>query len=92
MGRGLSDLQREILATVEASSDPLTAGDIREAMGLPSTPVGRASLSRSLQRLVQRNELVALVPEVCITGKGYRYARNDQGRVVQRVAARGGQE
>lgn len=78
MGRGLSDLQRDILATVEASENPLTAGDIREAMALPGTPASRAALSRSLQRLVQRKELVALVSEVAITGRGYRYARGAQ--------------
>ena len=88
MGRGLSDLQREILATVEASSNPLTAGDIRDAMGLPSTPASRASLSRSLRRLVERKELVALVAEVCLTGNGYRYALYNDPR---RVAEWGGQ-
>ena len=80
MGRGLSDLQRDILDTVAASGRPLSAGDIRAAMAIPSTPASRASVSRALRRLVDRQELVALVPEVSITGRGYRYARHRPDR------------
>jgi hypothetical protein len=75
MGRGLSDLQIDILATVAASARPLSTGDIRRALGLPATPASRAALSRALRRLAERRELVVLLPGVARPGWGYLYAR-----------------
>jgi hypothetical protein len=75
MGRGLSGLQRDILAVVAAAERPMSAGDIRQALDLPATPAGRASLSRALRRLVERRELVAWVTGVARPGRGYLYTR-----------------
>jgi predicted transcriptional regulator len=75
MGRGLSDLQMDILAAVAASDRPLPTGDIRAALDLPATRASRAALSRALRRLVERRELAALQPEVARPGWGYLYAR-----------------
>jgi hypothetical protein len=89
MGRGLGNLQRDILATVAASARPLSTGDIRRALALPATPASRASLSRALRRLVERRELVALQPEVARSGRGYLYARPMPRRLHRtRVEAR----
>jgi DNA-binding Lrp family transcriptional regulator len=75
MGRGLSKLQRDILAVLAASARPLPAGEIRRALGLPASPSGRAALSRALRRLAERRELVVLLPGVARPGRGHLYAR-----------------
>lgn len=77
MGRGLSQLQKDILAVVDAAQRPLAAGRFLDALDLPRTPAGRAALSRALRRLVVRKELDALITQAALSGRGYVYARHD---------------
>jgi hypothetical protein len=90
MGKGLSPLQTEILAVLEqwpslekqravgGSYDLSTWArprDIIRALGRPSTPTTRTSVSRALARLCDRGVVTAASGQLAIAGKGFRYVR-----------------
>ena len=80
MGRGLSDLQKSILAAVYAAPRAMRAGEIVAALDLPETATSRSALSRALARLAERKLLDRLVTEACLTGRAYLYTRHDPSR------------
>ena len=86
MGKGLSPLQRDILAVLHewpswAEARPHYIGDwarpvqIISRLGLPVTMATRVAVSRALLRLCQRELVVRASGEILSVGKGYRYAR-----------------
>jgi hypothetical protein len=79
MGRGLSQLQKDILAVIDASGQ-IVAGDLFVPLLLDKTPANRSAVSRALRRLVERKEIDALVTGVALSGRAYRYARHDPSR------------
>jgi hypothetical protein len=85
----LSPLQRailEILQSVPGPGDDVdeygrtyighmpTTGDIIDKLGRPRDGKSYASVSRSLDRLMRSGLVVGAYAEICIRGKGRRYA------------------
>lgn len=85
MGKGLSPMQEAILDALPDNPRPTPNGtfsgamrptDVIEALGLPRTNASRASVSRSLARLVQRGLVQDWQPTfVAWQGSGYRYTK-----------------
>ncbi len=88
MGRGLSNLQKEILAvlpypvkwdgsleTVIPLESAMSPMEIKEALGLPKSNSTRASLSRSLAALSKRGLILKWGADVALQGRGYRYTK-----------------
>lgn len=82
MGRGLSELQKNILTVLEEhpkvsrfTGGPLYARprDIIEALGMANTATSRVSVSKALRRLADRGLVQVYVAQVALQGKGYRY-------------------
>jgi DNA-binding MarR family transcriptional regulator len=86
MGKGLSQLQRNILRVLDRfpsleASPPGRFGkwarpaDIFHAFGLERTASNRATISRALDRLNQRGLVAKCSGEAASVGKSRRYAR-----------------
>ena len=76
MGKGLSPLQRDILAALEAQPPGwVPAKEIFEALDLERTPSNRAAVSKALRRLCDRKLIEWGQGEVMSPGKGYLYRR-----------------
>jgi DNA-binding MarR family transcriptional regulator len=83
MGKGLSPLQKEILAVLEQlpSSDQAQPGDwalprdIIDRLGMPKSGVTSASMSRALLRLCQRGLVERTTGEVANVGQSFLYLR-----------------
>lgn len=80
--RRTSDLQRQILHHLETVQGPSggyighlpRTGDLVDAVGRQRGKAGFASVSRALSRLCRDGLVERYVAEVCIRGRGYRYA------------------
>ena len=75
MGRGLSPLQRDILAAV-GGEDWSRPKDIRAALGKAPTPSNRSVISRALLRLCERGLIEANKGERGSARKSYSYRRS----------------
>jgi DNA-binding MarR family transcriptional regulator len=86
MGKGLSQLQRDILRVLDGfpsleESPPGHFGrwarptDIFDALGIERTASNRAVISRALDRLNQRGLIAKCSGEAASVGKSRRYAR-----------------
>jgi len=86
MGKGLSQLQRDILQVLEGfpsleASPPGYFGgwarpaDIFSALDMERTASNRAAVSRALDRLNQRGLIAKCSGDVASVGKARRYAR-----------------
>jgi hypothetical protein len=81
MGKGLSPLQRKILAILrrktlrrkQSSGGWIGPGDILKALGYATTPYRRTSLSRSLRNLHRRRLVSRRRPTAALVGHAYRY-------------------
>jgi hypothetical protein len=87
MGRGLSQLQRDILDVLggfpsyeQALARPGTrrmasTGRVIDALGRDRTNANYAAISKALHRLVERDLVVPFVAQCALPGKGRRYAK-----------------
>ncbi|TFF27524.1 MarR family transcriptional regulator [Jiella endophytica] len=80
MGRGLSPLQRNLLAALEHYSNTgnhmpafARAEDLIKALGLKNTASTQAATSRALRRLAERGLITIYVAKIHRQGPGYRY-------------------
>jgi hypothetical protein len=86
MGKGLSGLQRDILAVLEEwpSFEDTPPGDLRawampkqilSRLRRPPTTTNRVALSKALARLHERGLVARASGEVASVGKSFRYVR-----------------
>lgn len=85
MGKGLSDLQREILKVLEQFPAAGETGtyigswafpkDIMAALGREPTDANRAAISKALGRLCERGLVAKAYGQILSPGKAARYAR-----------------
>lgn len=73
MGRGLSPLQRQILAALDEFAKPVYPKQIRDCLDRAPTPSNRAAVSKALDRLLARG-LIGSARANFTRGKAYRYA------------------
>jgi DNA-binding MarR family transcriptional regulator len=80
MGKGLSALQKQILAVLP-SSDQAKPGalprEIIERLGMPTSNVTSATVSRALMRLCERGLVTRTTGEVANVGRSFQYLRVD---------------
>lgn len=86
MGKGLSQLQKDILAVLEGwpSFEDVEPGsvaawalprDIIAALRRPKTPATRVAISKALARLHARGAVAKASGELAMVGKSFRYVR-----------------
>jgi hypothetical protein len=86
MGKGLSPLQKDILALLEEIpafeeqpngiiSGWATPRQMLAALDRPPTPSNRAALSKALLRLYERGLVARASSELASVGKSFRYVR-----------------
>jgi len=73
MARGLSPLQHEIIAVLDARRGWSRPNEILAGLGRNPTPSNRAALSRALKRLWARNLIELRQPETYNVGKSNLY-------------------
>ena len=73
MGKGLSPLQRVILAVLEQQHGWIRPKDILDALGREPTPSNRTAVSKALDRLWARDLIETGHSEVATVGKSYLY-------------------
>jgi DNA-binding MarR family transcriptional regulator len=85
----LSPMQREILAVLQPAPGGSSlrgmpgTGEIITAIGRQRDPKHFASVSRSLARLVKAGLVVAWHAELCLPGRGSRYALTEAGAQIK---------
>lgn len=76
MGRGLSDLQKEIIEAIRRWGDgspPPTTGDILDMLGRTRTRSNYATTSKALDRLYRRKIVTCSQGDLYRPGKGLGY-------------------
>jgi len=97
----LSPMQRAIINALDPMPEPAggyislkgmpTTGGVIERIGRLREPKSYASVSRSLERLVRAGLVEACSGQLCIQGRGFRYALSDAGMRLKGRDPAGGQ-